>query len=151
MFAIIFAMALQTQTTCNQIGTSTVCNTTAPPVVFQPPTLVPFAGAGSGDAGERARLDAIAASDRARESAARQERELGYIPACASRFWLLAECSRRQHDEAIAGLARRETLASLRTVVTQKLADDDCPGAIKAALEGGVMALARAAQSFCRP
>lgn len=151
MLAIILAMAFQTQTTCNQIGTSTVCNTTAPPIMFQPPAPVPFIGAGSGEAAERARLDAVAASERARERASWQERELGYIPACASRFWLLAECSRRQHDDAIAGLARRDTLASLRTLVTQKLADDDCPGAIKTALDGGDMALAREAGDFCRP
>ena len=151
MLAIILALALQTHTTCNQIGTSTFCNTTAPPPVFQPMPTVPYTGAGSLDALERSQRDLQAASERARERGAQQERELGYIPGCATRFWLLAECSRRQHDDAIAGLARRDALASLRTIVTQKLATDDCPGAIKAALEGGDMDLAREARDFCRP
>lgn len=152
MIALILVLAFQTQTICNQVGTSTICNTTPPPPTFRPiGPPVEYRGAGSADAAGRARLDAVASGERARSRAAEQERELGYIPGCASRFWLLAECSRRQHDEAVAGLARRDALATLRTVVTQKLADGDCPGAVRAALEGGEMGLAREAREFCQP
>ena len=152
MIELLFGLAIQTQTVCNQIGSSTVCNTTSPPPAFRPMgPPVEYRGAGSAEAAERARLDAVAAGERSRSRATEQERELGYIPGCASRFWLLAECSRRQHDEAVAGLARRDSLAALRIVVTQKLADGDCPGAVRAALEGGEMGLAREARDFCQP
>lgn len=150
MIALALALALQTQTVCNQVGTSTICNTSPPPITFRSmaPPPVEFKGA---EAAERARLNAVAAGERASARAAEQERELGYIPDCAGRMWLLAGCSRRQHDDAVAGLARRDALSTLRTAVTQKLADGDCPGAVRMALEGGDMSLAREAREFCSP
>lgn len=144
MLALMLVLAIQTQTTCNQIGTSTFCNTTAPPPVFRPMPVVPYQPV------QPPPIDFTAiAAERERSDA--RFRELGYYPECAGRFYILAGCSRAAHDEAVAGAAARTARPALQRAVNQALASGDCPGAIRLALEGNDMALAREAREFCRP
>jgi hypothetical protein len=85
------------------------------------------------------------ASDADRAEAARQAR---LIANCADASWL-SLClpgdrreARRLRDEANAR-------AALRTKVTGLLAEDQCAEAVKTALTGGDLALAREARAFC--
>lgn len=132
--ALILAAAIQTSsTTCRTFMGTTTCDTQA-----QVDPMVAF---------NRNVEAAAEASGKRREQ---QINTLGYRPDCAGRMWLL-DCTRGEHDAAVAGIAAKEASEELRRQVTGLLASDDCPGAIMAALAGGDMNLAREARDFCRP
>lgn len=139
MLALILAAAIQT-TTCNTFGGTTTCNTTP--------------RAGGFDAFTSAR-DAAAAASRDAEALNRRNQDraerLGYSPECASGMWLLAGCSRRQHDEAVAAIAAREAGEVARQRALDALAAGDCTGATRIALEARDLNLAREVRDFCRP
>lgn len=139
MIEAVFALVLgiqDSQTTCTQMGAFTNCNTTR--------QSVPFNAYNSGFAGaQQAAAEANAASDR-------RLAINGYRDECAGGMWLLAGCSRADHDQAREAIASRGRSQELRRSVTDALAADDCEGAIQTALRGGDMALAREARDFCR-
>lgn len=129
---LAMALAIQSQTTCRTFMGTTTCDTQ------------PTAGS----------INAYgAARDSAAASAIRRQREdqTGFLPECAGRMWLLAGCTRGQHDAAVAGLAAREVSGQLRQNVLDRLAADDCEGATRMALEGRDLTLAREVRDFCRP
>jgi hypothetical protein len=68
---------------------------------------------------------------------------------CARGDWWGWGCSRSQHEEALQRRESRAAAASLREQVARLLANDDCPGAVRAALSGGDFSLAREAREFC--
>jgi hypothetical protein len=79
---------------------------------------------------------------------------------CARWDWWGWGCSRSQHDQARQRIEDREQEAlqldesraaavSLREHVGGLIANDDCPGAVRAALVGGDFSLAREAREFC--
>lgn len=140
MIEAIFALALgmqDSQTTCTQMGAFTNCNTTRQ-------SGVPLNAYNNGYANaQRAAAEADAASDR-------RFAINGYRDECAGGMWLLAGCSRADHDQAREAIASRGRTQELRRAVTDALAADDCEGAIQTALRGGDMALAREARDFCR-
>lgn len=98
------------------------------------------------EARERAMQEQLRRDDAMRQ----REQAQGYLPECASRAWLLAGCSRRQHDAAVAAESAKAQASTLRQAVTGMLADGDCNGAVQAALRGNDIALAREAREFCR-
>ena len=87
----------------------------------------------------------VAADDKG--EAARQAR---LIANCAEASWL-SLCLPADRREAKRLQAAAKIKASLRGEVTQLLAKNQCPEAVKTALTGGDLALAREAREFCAP
>lgn len=139
--AIMMALAIQTTTTCNTFGGTTTCNTPASP----PNPWSTFNAARDGAAEARYSAERAAAASEERRD------RLGYYPECASRLFILAGCSRRSHDEAVAAIAAEAAAKELRSRTLDVLAAGDCQGAVKLALEGRDLALAREVRSFCQP
>lgn len=148
ILTLALSLALQQTTTCNTAFGTTTCRTTQPPPLIQPD---PNAFARGMADGQAAMDRAAAAAREARAASESAYRELGYYPECASRFYALRGCSRAAHDEAVAGQAAREARPALERRVNQALANGDCTGAVRIALEGNDRALAREAREFCEP
>lgn len=72
------------------------------------------------------------------------------ISRCAEANWL-SLCTPDDRREAKALKAQAEAKAALRLEVTTLAAKDQCPDAIRTALEGGDLDLAREIRAFCAP
>ncbi|MDP2226331.1 MAG: hypothetical protein Q8J78_02510, partial [Moraxellaceae bacterium] len=72
------------------------------------------------------------------------------ISRCADANWL-SLCTPNERREAKALKAEAEAQAALRLEVTSLAAKDQCPDAIRVALEGGDLDLAREIRAFCAP
>jgi len=139
---LLLSAALQAQTvqTCGQELGKWVCRTT------QEGAAAPSQGFNQGLANGAA----LGSAMRRDREAGGESREDRLVRMCGSRsFWNW--CTGAEESEARALIEAREARQSLRRAVTDKLASGDCPGAIRAALEGGDMDLAREARDFCRP
>lgn len=130
------ALGQDVTSTCREFGGTITCQHSAMP--------------SAADGAEQARLGAMAAAESAERRSEARRAQVGYYQECAGRMWLLAGCSRSQHDEAVAAIAGRARAVALRSAVTTALAAGDCPGAVRLALDGGDMALAREAREICR-
>lgn len=79
--------------------------------------------------------------------AARQAR---LIASCADANWM-SLCLPRDRREARRLRDAATAQAALRSTVTHLLSENNCPEAVKIALAGGDLALAREARDFCAP
>lgn len=151
MIALLLALAAEpaavegqaTLQSCEMTPSGWVCHYKVPPVTLigapdaRPPAAVP-----------PPMVAAVAPTDDAgKAEAARQAR---LIARCADAAWF-APClpgerreARRLQDLAVAS-------AALRGKVTGLLSENKCGEAVKVALAGGDMALAREARAFCAP
>lgn len=77
-------------------------------------------------------------------------RQSRLISRCAEASWL-SLCTPDDRREAKALKAQAEARAALRLEVTTLAAKDQCPDAIRTALEGGDLDLAREIRAFCAP
>jgi hypothetical protein len=108
-----------------------------PPTSVAPPTLTVAPPPVAPDpAGELERAEAA--------------RQAKLIANCADATWLsLCLPGDRREARRLRDLANAR--AALRTEVTRLLSENKCDAAIKAALAGGDLALAREARAFCAP
>ena len=117
------------------VGTpdTTPPGTVSPPLITVTPPPMP--------------MPAVAPTSEAdRAEAARQAR---LIARCADADWK-SLCLPGQRREAKALKAAALVKAALRTRVTGLLGENKCDGAVKVALDGGDLDLAREARAFCR-
>ncbi len=121
-----------------------VCRYRAPEAIYrlQPVTPLPAPAPGPPAAPppEPPRVSADA-------EAARQAR---LISRCADAHWL-SLCTPDDRREAKALQARAAAREALRREVASLVAKDQCPEAVKVALEGGDFDLAREIRAFCAP
>ncbi|WP_236627824.1 hypothetical protein [Caulobacter sp. B11] len=85
-------------------------------------------------------------SDTVDEDAGRQAR---LIARCADASWM-ALCLPGDRREARRLREAAEARDALRGEVTRLLSENQCPAAVKAALAGGDLALAKEARDFCK-
>ncbi|MAK81536.1 hypothetical protein [Phenylobacterium sp.] len=145
--AVAFALALLAQEgqatlqSCVFEAEGWVCRYRVPEAIYRPeaPAQPPA------QAPEPAR-DAAAAPAPDREAIRRAR----LISRCADASWL-SLCTPDDRREAKALKAQAEAKAALRLEVTTLAAKDQCPEAIRVALEGGDLDLAREIRAFCAP
>lgn len=77
-----------------------------------------------------------------------ETRQAKLIRRCADASWM-SLCTPGDRKEARELKAAAEAKATLRLKVTTLVADDRCPDAVGAALQGGDLALAREIREFC--
>lgn len=141
-FALSVALLSQqvTQTCGTEMGQWVCRSPQAPSLDYNTPSRAATEGLANG----------IALGQAMRAGGDGESRDDRLIRQCAERsFWFI--CSGREREEARALGDARAARDSLRQDVMQLLAADDCPSAIRAALNGGDMDLAREARDFCRP
>jgi hypothetical protein len=145
--AVAFALALLAQEgqatlqSCVFEADGWVCRYRVPEAIYRPetPTQVPP------QAPEPAR-DVATPSAPDREAVRRAR----LISRCADASWL-SLCTPDDRREAKALKAQAEAKAALRLEVTTLAAKDQCPEAVRVALEGGDLDLAREIRAFCAP
>ncbi|NBB52472.1 hypothetical protein GVN24_29760 [Rhizobium sp. CRIBSB] len=81
---------------------------------------------------------------------AEAERQARLILRCANATWL-SLCLPHERREAQALKAAADARAGLRADVTRMLGENRCEDAVRTALAGGDLALAREARAFCSP
>jgi len=150
-FALAFALALLAQEgqatlqSCVFEADGWVCRYRVPEAIYRPlaPTPSPPATVAPAPV-DVAPATAAPAPDR---EAARRAR---LISRCAEADWL-SLCTPDDRREAKALKAQAEAQTALRLEVTALAAKDQCPDAIRVALEGGDLDLAREIRAFCAP
>ena len=150
-FALAFALALPAQggqatlQSCVFEADGWVCRYRVPEAIYRPlaPTPSPPATVAPAPV-DVAPATAAPAPDR---EAARRAR---LISRCAEANWL-SLCTPDDRREAKALKAQAEAQTALRLEVTALAAKDQCPDAIRVALEGGDLDLAREIRAFCAP
>ena len=95
-------------------------------------------------------IPAAAAPIETRIEEAEAERQARLILRCANATWL-SLCLPHERREARELKAAADSRMALRGEVTRLLGDNKCEDAVRVALAGGDMALAREAREFCRP
>jgi hypothetical protein len=92
----------------------------------------------------------VCAPNAAGQVVCRSRAENSESERCAGRDWLFVDgCSAGAHTEALRLRAARQAGENLRRQVSELLALDDCAGAVRTALSGGDINLAREAREFC--
>lgn len=76
------------------------------------------------------------------------ERESRLVARCADAPWY-AVCLPDDRRAAGTLKEKEDAFLTVRAIVTARLADQDCDGAVKAALDGGYLELAGQARGFC--
>jgi hypothetical protein len=109
----------------------TVAPPSVPTAIVVPPPIVAPQPATEADKAEAARRSRL-------------------IARCADAGWFAA-CLPGERREARRLRDEAEANAALRTKVTGLLSENKCTEAVKVALAGGDMALAREARAFCNP
>lgn len=77
------------------------------------------------------------------------EREARLVARCAEAGWM-SLCLPDDRRAARLLKVREDAFLAVRRDVTTRLAEDDCDGAVKAALDGGYLDLAAQARAFCQ-
>ena len=77
------------------------------------------------------------------------EREAQLVSRCADAGWM-SLCLPDDRRAARTLRDKQAAYLAVRREVTRLLSDDDCDAAVKAALDGGYMALARETRDYCR-
>ncbi|MDP1875222.1 hypothetical protein [Phenylobacterium sp.] len=148
--AFAFALALLAQEgqatlqSCVFEADGWVCRYRVPEAIYRPQTPLPAPGPPLTPAPETTQEPSGPAPD---AEAARRAR---LISRCAEANWL-SLCTPDDRREAKALKAQAETKAALRLEVTTLAAKDQCPDAVRVALEGGDLDLAREIRAFCTP
>lgn len=149
-FALAFALALLAQEgqatlqSCVFEADGWVCRYRVPEAIYRPQAPTPAPPATVAPAPVDVAPAIAPAPDR---EAARRAR---LISRCAEADWL-SLCTPDDRREAKALKAQAEAQTALRLEVTALAAKDQCPDAIRVALEGGDLDLAREIRAFCAP
>lgn len=77
------------------------------------------------------------------------EREARLVARCAEAGWM-SLCLPDDRRAARQLKVKEDAFMAVRRDVTGRLAEDDCDGAVKAALDGGYLDLAAQARTFCQ-
>lgn len=77
------------------------------------------------------------------------ERESQLVSRCADAGWM-SLCLPDDRRAARTLRDKQDAYLAVRREVTQLLSDDDCDAAVKAALDGGYLGLARETRDYCR-
>lgn len=125
---------------CEMTPAGWVCHYRMPPVTIVDPGGAPATVA------PPAVFVAPAVGEADRAEAARRAK---LIARCADAGWM-SLCLPGERREAKALKAQAEAAAALRARVTALLGEKKCDEAVKSALDGGDLALAREARDFCR-
>ena len=145
--ALAFALALLAQEgqatlqSCVFEAEGWVCRYRVPEAIYRPEA--PATAPATPDQPVRETVTAPAPD---REAARRAK----LIHRCAEANWL-SLCTPDDRREAKALKAEADAKAALRLEVTTLAAKDQCPEAIRVALEGGDLDLAREIRAFCAP
>lgn len=78
------------------------------------------------------------------------EREARLVSRCADAGWV-SLCLPDDRRAARTLRDKQDAYLAVRREVTRLLGDDDCDAAVKAALDGGYLGLAREARDYCAP
>jgi len=146
--ALAFALALMAQEgqatlqSCVFEADGWVCRYRVPEAIYRPQAPI----ASAPDPAPAASAPAAAAPAPDREAARRAR----LISRCAEANWL-SLCTPDDRREAKALKAQAEARPALRREVTALAAKDQCPDAVRVALEGGDLDLAREIRVFCAP
>jgi len=136
---------------CEMTPSGWVCTYKMPPITLigtpelKPPSSVPAPPAAAAPA---AATNPAAAPTRTEAEVAEETRKTRLIARCADAGWL-AMCLPGERKEARRLKAEAEAAAALRGKVTGLLSENRCEEAVKVALTGGDLALAREARAFC--
>jgi hypothetical protein len=106
-------------------ATSSVSPPVAPPVVADPGPIQPI------------------------DTGVLTEREAQLVSRCADAGWM-SLCLPDDRRAARTLRDKQTAYLAVRREVTRLLSDDDCDAAVKAALDGGYLALARETRDYCR-
>ncbi|WP_428151510.1 hypothetical protein [Brevundimonas sp.] len=118
---------------------STVIGPAAPPVAPSAAPAVAPATTAAVDPGPIRPIDAGVLT----------ERESQLVSRCADAGWV-SLCLPDDRRAARTLRDRQEAYLAVRREVTRLLSDDDCDAAVKAALDGGYLGLARETRDYCR-
>lgn len=132
---------------CEMTPSGWVCTYKMPPITLigtpelKPPQTVPAPAAATAAV-------PLAAPQKTEAEIAEETRKSKLIARCADSGWL-SICLPGERKEARRLKAEAEASAALRGKVTGLLSENRCDEAVKAALTGGDLALAREARAFC--
>ncbi len=154
LIASAFALALLTQggqatlQSCVFEADGWVCRYRVPDAIYRPELAVPLPAPVQPPAPAPALAPVFDLPQTAPdEEAVRQAR---LISRCADAHWL-SLCTPDDRRQAKALQARAMAREALRLEVAGLVAKDQCPEAVKAALEGGDLELAKEIRAFCAP
>lgn len=132
---------------CEMTAGGWVCHYQIPAMTIVRPLEIDPPPEGSPQALPMVRSSPVVADPVDKAEAARRAR---LIANCADGSWL-SLCLPADRREAKALRDAALVSAALRTQVTGLLSEEKCDEAVRAALAGGDMALAREARDFCKP